>query len=301
MSKNQTPNTKTSENTCTCKLCGFTMPWESHDYIHGDMWECDMCGKNFCTNCFVSDLGRKKFDKMWRGEGYILCPDCFRTSEAEDRNLHKVMREKEMVRTEKLPEFPSDEDRQATLSFLDEDETEEYRRLTDAIQAVHSFVPGLSSELLQSAYVLQQHINDILNIKNEIENSEEDYAEEYNLVKKPITNSEYEAIAIKLRTVLNSDLDIYWPTAAENAIRTVLEPRCPYKYVISRVINGVTINGDEYALNDDGSLMLFDTIDLAIKYLYSKGITAPLVEGFTVVGLKIDEDGNIVEKPNGIK
>ena len=39
-------------------------------------------------------------------------------------------------------------------------------------------------------------------------------------------------------------------------------------YAIKRAINGISINGDEYLLNPDGSTMLFDTEKSANDFLY---------------------------------
>jgi len=43
------------------------------------------------------------------------------------------------------------------------------------------------------------------------------------------------------------------------------------KFVISRNINGISINGKENLLTDDGHLMTFDSIELATNFLKTKG------------------------------
>jgi hypothetical protein len=42
---------------------------------------------------------------------------------------------------------------------------------------------------------------------------------------------------------------------------------------VSRAINGISINGDEYLLNNDGDIVLFETLEHAQRFLASNGIT----------------------------
>ena len=44
-------------------------------------------------------------------------------------------------------------------------------------------------------------------------------------------------------------------------------------YAIKRAINGISINGDEFLLNDDGSTMFFATEALAWKFICRNGIS----------------------------
>jgi len=39
------------------------------------------------------------------------------------------------------------------------------------------------------------------------------------------------------------------------------------KYLIARPINGISLNGNEYLLNDDGSEMEFETKDDCLNYI----------------------------------
>jgi len=47
------------------------------------------------------------------------------------------------------------------------------------------------------------------------------------------------------------------------------------QYVISRAINGISINGREFVLDDKDELMLFDTTDSAEIFLKDNGIDNP--------------------------
>ena len=44
------------------------------------------------------------------------------------------------------------------------------------------------------------------------------------------------------------------------------------KYVIARAINGVTINGNENLLNEDGEVLLFDTREKCVEHCVSVGL-----------------------------
>jgi len=42
---------------------------------------------------------------------------------------------------------------------------------------------------------------------------------------------------------------------------------------VSRPINGISINGDEYLLGEDGKPLFFDSIDDAHKYFHDRNFT----------------------------
>lgn len=65
------------KDTYICDTCGFEEKWDAHDDRRGDMWECEHCGKHFCTRCFVDKLGRESFDKMLSETDFVLCADCY--------------------------------------------------------------------------------------------------------------------------------------------------------------------------------------------------------------------------------
>ena len=44
------------------------------------------------------------------------------------------------------------------------------------------------------------------------------------------------------------------------------------KYVIARAINGISINGNEYLLDDDGEVLEFNTKKECVKYCESVGL-----------------------------
>lgn len=64
-----------------CDCCGVEMAWDAKDEHRGDMWECERCGMNFCTKCFVDRLGRDRFDTMVRGGDKVLCHKCIEKEE----------------------------------------------------------------------------------------------------------------------------------------------------------------------------------------------------------------------------
>lgn len=45
------------------------------------------------------------------------------------------------------------------------------------------------------------------------------------------------------------------------------------KTIISRVVEGISLNGDEHLLNEDGSLMMFDSEYSAKEFLMDSGVT----------------------------
>lgn len=67
-----------SKGAYTCDICGFEEPWDAHDDVHGDMWECEVCGTNFCTDCFVKALGRPAFDRMTHECDKVMCAEHYK-------------------------------------------------------------------------------------------------------------------------------------------------------------------------------------------------------------------------------
>lgn len=65
-------------DTYTCEYCEAEMKWDAHDDIHGDMWGCERCGKNFCSKCFIERHGQNEYMKMMQGCDLIFCPDCYK-------------------------------------------------------------------------------------------------------------------------------------------------------------------------------------------------------------------------------
>lgn len=50
------------------------------------------------------------------------------------------------------------------------------------------------------------------------------------------------------------------------------------RYAIGRPIEGVTLNGKEYVLDDDGELMTFDSAEDALDFLKACGLTDEDIE-----------------------
>lgn len=55
---------------------------------------------------------------------------------------------------------------------------------------------------------------------------------------------------------------------------------------VSRAINGITINGDEFLLDDNNELLTFEDETIARKWLHERGVTEEEIASFTF----IDED-----------
>lgn len=60
-----------------CDICGFRGKWDAHDDRRGNLWECERCGKHFCTNCFKKACGEEDFRKMLSETDNVFCPECW--------------------------------------------------------------------------------------------------------------------------------------------------------------------------------------------------------------------------------
>ena len=67
---------KMDSDTYVCDCCGKEYKWDGDEY--GNIWECEECGKHFCTDCFTAALGRDAFDNMLRNHDKVLCPTCYK-------------------------------------------------------------------------------------------------------------------------------------------------------------------------------------------------------------------------------
>lgn len=61
------------------------------------------------------------------------------------------------------------------------------------------------------------------------------------------------------------------------------------KYIIGRPINGIPLNGLEYATDDDGALLQFDSIESAEIFLKENGATKEDIEDFYMIVEKNNE------------
>ena len=55
------------------------------------------------------------------------------------------------------------------------------------------------------------------------------------------------------------------------------------RYAIGRPIEGITLNGNEYVLDDDGELMTFDSEENALDFLKACGFTDDDIEEQDIV------------------
>lgn len=150
-------------------------------------------------------------------------------------------------------------------------------------------VKHLTPEELRHAYVLQQHEYDKSDIENELDVAAEDYIEQFDIDKKPVTPEEIEAMAIELRRILDRDADACWSAARAEAVTKVLKLRRPPRYVVGRPINGISINGLEYILTDEGDEMIFDSIEDAKDFLSGCGIGEEEIEAQGIQFEEVDE------------
>lgn len=150
-------------------------------------------------------------------------------------------------------------------------------------------VKHLTPEELRHAYVLQQHEYDKSDIENELDVAAEDYIEQFDIDKKPVTPEEIEAMAIELRRILDRDADACWSVARAEAVTKVLKLRRPPRYIIGRPINGISINGLEYILTDEGDEMIFDSIEDAKDFLSCCGIGEEEIEAQGIQFEEVDE------------
>jgi hypothetical protein len=58
--------------------------------------------------------------------------------------------------------------------------------------------------------------------------------------------------------------------------------------IVGRPINGISINGLEYLLNDDNSEMTFNSIDEATQFLNENGISQECIDEGSVVLVDAD-------------
>lgn len=141
-------------------------------------------------------------------------------------------------------------------------------RVTEMLQNPVDF---LSSDELYKAYEIQEHSFDIMDIENELEESEEHYVEKFGIDERPVTDEELERMAKEFRKTLDDSVEADWSTARYEAVTSVLKARP--QILIGKPINGISINGLEYVLDDDGNVMKFTCVAKAKEYLEANGIS----------------------------
>lgn len=66
----------------TCEFCGFSEGWEESDFVHGDMWGCEKCGKAFCSKCLRDAIGADNYKQMMQSGELILCSNRYNASKS---------------------------------------------------------------------------------------------------------------------------------------------------------------------------------------------------------------------------
>lgn len=60
-------------------------------------------------------------------------------------------------------------------------------------------------------------------------------------------------------------------------------------YTIARPINGISLNGKEYLLNEDGTVMQFETEAAAVQFLLDNGVEPQAIEQGAVL-IELEEE-----------
>lgn len=94
-----------------------------------------------------------------------------------------------------------------------------------AIRMLRNPVPMLTPMELRKVYEIQQHNYDISDIINELDIARDDYIEEFEIDKYPVTNKEIDEMAWELRKILDRDADVNWSSARNEAVSEVLRKR----------------------------------------------------------------------------
>lgn len=141
-------------------------------------------------------------------------------------------------------------------------------RVTEMLQNPVDF---LTSDELYKAYEMQEHSFDIADIENELEESEEHYVKKFGIDERPVTDEELERMAKEFRKTLDDSVEADWHTARTDAVTNVLKARP--QILIGKPINGISINGLEYVLDNGGNVMKFTCVAKAKEYLEANGIS----------------------------
>ena len=149
-------------------------------------------------------------------------------------------------------------------------------------------VQHLTPEELRHAHTIQQHEYDKSDIENELELAAEDYIEEFNIDNRPVTEEEIDCMAYELRKLLDKDADACWSHCRAEAVAIVLRRR-QRRYIIGRPINGITINGLEYILDDEGDEIIFNSIEEAKEFLLGFDIGEAEIDAQGIVFEEVDE------------
>lgn len=65
-----------TEQLYSCDFCGIDMKWDKTHPENGDMWGCEVCGKNFCSKCLADKVGVLNYYIITQENNFLLCPDC---------------------------------------------------------------------------------------------------------------------------------------------------------------------------------------------------------------------------------
>lgn len=65
---------------------------------------------------------------------------------------------------------------------------------------------------------------------------------------------------------------------------------------VSRPINGITLNGDEFLLDENNEVILFPDKTTAVNWLHEKGVTDEEIEGFNFNNEDDNEEDDFADR-----
>ena len=64
-------------DTYECDMCGHSDKWDGMSANNGMLWECEECGKHFCSKCFLDTHGQTIYQDMLHNSDRVMCADCY--------------------------------------------------------------------------------------------------------------------------------------------------------------------------------------------------------------------------------
>lgn len=59
-----------------CDYCYEEISWEAGHETKGNVWGCEKCGGNFCSECFMKEA-KQSYPPGTEIYDLVLCPGCF--------------------------------------------------------------------------------------------------------------------------------------------------------------------------------------------------------------------------------
>ena len=91
--------------------------------------------------------------------------------------------------------------------------------------------------------------------------------------------------------------DELFPSDSRWAILFVIfDDKRGFMISVSRPINGITLNGDEFLLDETGEVMFFADKTAAINWLHEQGVTDAEIEGFNFNSDDEDDEDDFADR-----